>query len=360
MSDILYPISLVQSVKILPVNRVLADEFEDGTTNTRRMWGDKYFKRRFTVQHAPLSRLEANRLRGFHTERNGTYDSFWFRDNPNRGGNAKVRFGQNTEPAREGQLTNIGVLLAETAPTRALPDEREVYGAAGTEPSLWLDPNRVIYFEHPGWTTFTEATLFDASRTEAWPLTYQSGALVLGDVLAQNQYLDATTSWARTTGNFTAVTGTQPACTVIAFLKRATGGTGRKGLITFGATGTGNAMGIGYNAGAYEPYLGGAESWGTALQSNASGDTWRSIAISWPAASNVASFYTNAALIATESETRNYSAGPLVLNAEPDGTDNDTVHKYGQVLVFAAALTLAQVKAVHNLFCAQYGLATVA
>ena len=229
----------------------------------------------------------------------------------------------------------------------------------GTAASAIYDPQRVVYFEHPGLSNYTETTIQDVTRTESWPLTFQSGVNALGGTLTQYQHFDLASAYAKTASNFTPITGSQPACTVIAFLKRASGGAGRKGIITIGAVGAGNAVGIGYNAGSYEPYLGGAESWTTATQSNAVGDTWRSFAVTWPITSNVASFYVNAALINTETETRNFVAGPLTINAEPDGTDSDTVHKIGAVLVIPAALTLAQVKAVHNLFCAHYGLAAV-
>ena len=67
----------------------------------------------------------------------------------------------------------------------------------------------------------------------------------------------------------------------------------------------------------------------------------------------------NAALVGNETETRNYTAGPLTINAEPDGTDGDTEHLIAHVLVFPALLTLTQIKAVHNLLGPQLGLAPV-
>lgn len=360
MSDVFYPIAGIGKLKVTPMNRVVADAFEDGTTSTRYLWTDKTFKRRIELDHGPLTIQEYKTLRSFHTQRNGIYDSFWFRDNVNRGGNIKARFAQPMPGEYQKQLRTFGVDLVEVAPLRPLPEYDEVTTAAGTAASAIYDPQRVIYFEHPGLSNYTETTIPDGTRAESWPLTFQSGVHALGGTLTQYQHFDLATAYAKTASNFTPITGAQPACTVVAFLKRASGGTGRKGIITLGATGAGNAVGIGYNAGVYEPYLGGAETWTTALQSNASGDTWRSFAIAWPLASNVASFYVNAALINTETETRNFTDGPLTINAEPDGTDGDTVHKIGAVLVFPAALTLAQVKSVHNLFCAHYGLATVA
>jgi hypothetical protein len=60
------------------------------------------------------------------------------------------------------------------------------------------------------------------------------------------------------------------------------------------------------------------------------------------------------------------AAGPLSLGAAPDGSlicnpSNGMVnHNLAHVLVFPVALTLAQIKALHNLLGYQYGLATVA
>lgn len=360
MSDVFYPLAGIGKLKTTPINRVIADAFEDGSTSARYLWTAQTFKRQIEVDHGPITIAEFNTLRSFYDLRNGTYDSFWFRDNVTRGGNIKCRFAGPMPEVYDRMTRQLGVQLAEVAPLRRLPEPYEIELAAGTAASAVYDPQRVVYFQHPGLSNFTEATIHDASRASSWPLTFQSGSNALGSILAQYQHFDLGSAWAKTASNFTAISGSQPACTVLAFLKRASGGTGRKGIITLGATGAGNALGIGYNAGSYEPYLGGSETWSTATQSNASGDTWRSFAVTWASASNTATFYVNAALIGTESETRNYTAGPLTLNAEPDGTDGDTVHKIGAVLVFAAELTLAQVKAVHNLFCPHYGLATVA
>lgn len=360
MSDVFYPLAGIGAIKTPRFNRVIKDAFEDGSTSARYLWTTQTFKRRVEIDHGPITIQEFNALRSFYTARNGVYDSFWFRDNVTRGGNIKCRFASPIPEEWTSMQRPTSIALEEVAPIRSLPEYDEVDTAAGTAASVIYDPQRTVYFQHPGLSNFTEATIFDSTRTQSWPLTFQSGSNALGSVLAQYQHFDLGAAWAKTTGNFTPITGSQPACTVFAFLKRASGGTGRKGIITLGATGAGNALGIGYNAGSYEPYLGGSETWSTATQSNASGDTWRSFAVTWASASNSASFYVNAASIGSETETRNYTAGPLVINAEPDGTDGDTVHKIGAVIIVPAALTLAQVKAVHNLFCGHYGVATVA
>lgn len=359
MSDVFYPIAGIGKISAPHINRVIADKFEDGTMSARYLWTAQTFKRQVEIDHGPVSVQEFNALRSFYDLRNGTYDSFWFRDNVTRGGNIKCRFAGPLPELWERMQRPLTVQLAEVAPIRPLPEAYEVELAAGTEASAIYCPQRQVYFVHPGQSAYTEATIHDHARAQAWPLTFQSGSNTLGSVLAQYQYFEIGSGWAKTTGNFTALSGSQPACTVIAFLKRATGSASRVGCVTIGATGSGNGLGIGYNNQYYEPYLGGAESWTTARYQNNVGDTWRSFAVTWASASNEANFYVNAALIGAETETRNFTAGPLVINAEPDGTDGDTVQKFGAVLVFPAALTLAQIKAVHNLFCGHYGVATV-
>jgi hypothetical protein len=69
--------------------------------------------------------------------------------------------------------------------------------------------------------------------------------------------------------------------------------------------------------------------------------------------------YVNSAAALTESHTRNFTAGPVALGAAVDGTLK-TAGDVAQVLVFSAALTSAQVKALHNLLGYQYGLSVVA
>lgn len=130
-------------------------------------------------------------------------------------------------------------------------------------------------------------------------------------------------------------------------------------LFGVGAMGAGGAVGLAISAAnAYEPWIGGSEAWGTATQSNATPDTWRSFGITWAAASNTANFYVNGAAALTESETRTYAAGPLSLGAAIDGSLK-TTGNVAHVLVFAATLSFAQVKAVHNLLGYQYGLSQV-
>ena len=58
MSDVFYPLSLIAKQVNTRLNAVTADQFEDGTTATRLRWSAYNFKRRFELQHAPLTLAE--------------------------------------------------------------------------------------------------------------------------------------------------------------------------------------------------------------------------------------------------------------------------------------------------------------
>jgi len=360
VSNVLYPVGLIAGQRIARVNRVVSDEFEGGSVSTRRVWSAQNFKRRFTIEHAPLTRTELKYLEAFYAQRDGGYDAFWYRDNLARGGNASVRFSRALEVnAATPALFGVGVELDEVAPIRALPELAELIAAAGSTPLLWWDSNREIYFEHLG-TATKDPAVFDAVAQANQPAWQGGTALSLGSILAQWQdfSLDGA-RWALTPGNVSGLTGAQPACTVFAIAKAGTISS-KQVLFGVGAMGAGKSVGLAVSAANnWEPWIGGSETWGTALQSNAVNNTWRSFGLTWPSSSNVASFYVNAAAALTETETRAFTAGPATLGAAIDGTLKSTAN-LAHVLVWAAELTAAQVKAVHNLLGYQYGLATVA
>lgn len=356
MSNALYPLGLIQRQTVVKLNRVLGDEFESGATSARLMWTAQYFKRRIELQHSPLTLAEFRYLRSFWSQRSGRYDSFWFRDNAQRGGNVSVRFASDIPEQYAGRAFSVGVSLQEVAAIRALPEFDELAAAAGFTPLAWFDANRERYMPHAGAVT-TDASAYDASLNAdaAW----QAGTLPLGNYAAQYQHYAFTGSeWARTAGNVSGLTGAQPACTVFAIVKHGTVSS-KQVLFSVGAMGAGKAIGIAVSAANfYEPWIGGSEAWGTAKFENSAINTWRSVAVVWAASSDTASLYVNGASALTESETRAFEAGPLALGAAIDGTlkaSGNVAH----ALVFAGALSQAQVKAVHNLLGYQYGLATV-
>jgi hypothetical protein len=343
----------------------VADEFENGSTMTRLIWNAQHFKRKFEIAHGALTLAEYRYLRSFYSQRSGGYDGFWFRDNVNRKGNANVRFASSLADDHDGTLFNAQVTLEEIAAIRALPEWDEVATAAGYTPALWYDANREFYLSHAG-TVLTDTSVYD-SANQNYGAPWQAGALSLGGSAAQYQTYNFTgTNWARTASNISELAGAQPACTLFAIVKQSTTAT-KQVLFSIGAMGAGTALGIALAAdNRYEPWLGGSETWTNARQNNSAADTYRSLALVWTGSSNSVTLYTNAASVGTDSVTRSLTAGPAALGAAIDGTlkanagASMTNNSLAHVLVFAGALTLAQIKAVHNLLGYQYGLSTVA
>src|SRR3990167_8891722 len=301
MSNVFYPLSLIGKLRSSKFDRTLADEFEDGTINTRRACAAQNFKRRFDLRHSPLTLAEYRHLRSFYSQRSGKYDSFWFRDNVNRDGNASVRFASELPPEYVGRGIGIGMLLDEAAPIRALPEFDELATAAGATPPFWYDANREIYYLHAGTTGSGEANAYDSMLL--FPAPWQGGtALPIGDILAQYQHYAFTNSqWAKSASNIALLTGSQPACSVFAIAKHGTISS-KQVLFGVGAMGAGAGVGIAVSAANYyEPWIGGSETWGTARFENSAINTWRSFAVTWPASSNVASLYGTGAAALTES-----------------------------------------------------------
>lgn len=358
MSDVLYPLGGIAAQNVAQIDRVVRDEFEAGNSAARRLWAAQTFKRRFDVTHMPLAFAEYQSLAGFFTLR-GTYDSFWFRDNVNRGGNAKVRFVDALAKARGPAVYDLKVALAETAPLRTLPELNEVIDGAGAAPATWWDANREIYYEHNR-TVYKESSVWDGALNENRPVWQGGTALNLASILAQWQnFAFANSEWAKTASNVSQFAGTQPACTVFAIARHGTISS-KQVLCAVGAMGASHAVGLAVNASnQYEPWIGGSETWTNAKSTNSPISTWRSVAVTWPVTSNNATLYVNAVSIGTDANTRSFTAGPATLGAAIDGTlkvTGDLAH----VIFFAATLTLAQIKALHNLFAYQYGMATVA
>lgn len=365
MSNVIYPLGIINHQKVTPFNKVVADEFENGGTMTRLLWNPQHFKRKFEIGHAALTPLEYRHLRSFYSQRSGGYDSFWFRDNVNRKGNASVRFASALPDDHDGVLFNVQISLEEIAAIRALPEWDEVTNAAGQSPVLWYDANREFYLRHAG-NVISEPSVYD-SANQNYPVAWQAGALSLGGSTAQYQTYDFTgTNWAKTSSSISELTGAQPACTLFAIAKQSNTST-KQVLFSIGGVGAGTALGLALAAdNRYEPWLGGSETWTNARQNNSSSDTYRSLALVWAASSNSVTLYANAATIGADSVSRSLTAGSLSFGAAIDGTlkanpgGGMTNNSLAHVLVFSGALTLPQIKNVHNLLGYQYGLATVA
>lgn len=364
MSDVIYPIGLVADCKIKRMARVAADEFEDGSTSTKALWPLKYFKRRIEIQHADLKYDEFLALRSFYRQRNGRYDSFWYRDNINRSGNYKVRFANDIDVGMSRHMLKLPVQFEEVAPIQALPEYDELAAAAGFTPALWYDANREYHLSHKGSSVYDlTGRTWDATLLGKYPATWQGGTFWnhFNSHLAQYQSYGFNTPWAKTAINISEIAAGQPACTLFALANHPTMAS-KQVLFAIGAMGTGNAMGLAIGAdNKYQPWTGGSETWDATLFTNSPNFTWRSFAITWAASSNVAKFYVNAALHGTDTITRNYTQGPAAIGAAIDGTllSLNTISAQ-HFIVFPGELTLAQVKAVHNLLGYQYGLSIVA
>jgi hypothetical protein len=364
MSNSLYPIGLIESQKVTPANSVVSDTFENGGTMSRLQWPAQNFKRRFALTHSSLTLAEWRYLRSFYSQRSGNYDSFWYRDNINRRGNANVRFSAALVEQQDGVLFNATPQLDEIAAVRALPEWDELTAAAGTAPLFWYDANREFYLSHLG-AILTEPAIYDAAN-QVYPAMWQSGGTNLTGAGAQYQAYNLQAAWARTAANIAGLATGQPACTLF-LIHQFTGGTILEPmpqvLCAMGGVGTNAGLGLqfDYNTG-YRPWIGSAGTWTNAYQPFAF-NTWTSLAVVWPGGSNNGSLYANAALIGTDTNTRAYAVGPASVGAAPDGSltngASDSSNNLAHVMAFAGALSLAQIKAVHNLVGYQYGLAVV-
>lgn len=361
MSDALYPLSAISAQKITPYSRVVADEFESGETSTRRLWAARNFKRQVVFQHPPLTFEEFRYLRSFYQQREGLYDSFWFRDNINRGGNLKCRFTKPMSFDKSSMVYRVDVSLDEIAPIHVMPDLDEIEAAAGSPVIAWYDPQRERYTLNLGSVT-TEAALADNARG-AYPGVWQSSTtLPLAGIAAQWQYLAFTgTQWARTAGTVTEVIGDKPNCTILLFA-RCSSSASVQMLAGIGDMGAETALGIIYNGGTngFEISLGsGTYVSGPSLYN--SGDIWKGLAVT--SADNNLVLYADGAPWGNDSGiVRTFAPGKFSVGAAPDGTmicnpSNAMANaNIGTVLLFAATLTADQVAAVHNLFAYQYGI----
>jgi len=367
MSNLFYPVGLIQNLDIQQMDRTLVDAFENGTTSARSYWAANNFKRIFQITHAPLKPAEFKYLKSFYAQRSGQFDTFWFRDNIGRNGNASVRFSQALYHERHQQvvtLTKQYVNLAEVAPIRALPEFDEVTAAAGSAPVIWYDANREYYLQHCG------AVILDPLGQTLdvmgnYRATWQAGTINFGSsIFGQYQYYNFSgVEWAKTAANITQLAGTQPACTIFCIFKASVSAANQV-LFSIGNNSTGGALGVALkSSNAIAAWLGGA-TYGPDMSYTA--DTFMSAAIAWVGSSNEHSVYLNAAYqYNSSSYARSLVAGPLVLGAAPNGAlianpSNAMANcNLAHVLVFAGNLTLAQIKAVHNLLGYQYGLATV-
>lgn len=350
-----YPLEYARLTK-LPTNRVVADTFDDGGSSTRRLWTAQYFRRRFEIEHMPLTLAEWQYLRSFYSQRSGRSDSFYFRDNAERKGNFLVRFAQDLPVTiTPAQMRQVRVLLEETAATRELPEIDEIYTAAGSEwPLFFYDANRMRYYTHAG-TAYTESGIHDVR--DAYALTAPGDAPVLSgyDSSLANYWAFTGTRYAISGSNVT-LSGTQPALTLFCqvYSQPANGVTDEL-LLQVGNHGL-----VLNTSNDFTPWLSAGGTWTNAKSSNGVGAQWRSVAAVWTGSSNTGALYVNGASIGSDSNTRSYTADVVSLGAAGDGSITLDGGRLQNVMAFNKALSLAQIKALHNLFAYQFSLAEVA
>lgn len=370
MSDVLYPISMIDSLVSTPFAPVVADEFRVGTTSTRLNWTAQYFKRQFQLRHAPLTLQEFQYLRSFYSQRSGLYDYFWFRDNVHQEGNAKVRFSQPLPRQFQGSARILQVEMEEVAPVRALVEWDEVLAAAGTAPAFWWDPCRELYYSHLG-SIISASQVNDfyvPNGSSTIPAVLQAGVFtdVFKGTVEQSQYFRANgTAWAKTSANLAGITGSQPAVSLFCFARHSAN-LNHQCFFSVGAAGTGTCIGLGMdNTGAYSIYSGSnATNYG--LVANSPVDTWRSIAVTTTLNVNEFKMHINGGVGSQELSTRSYSAGPATLFANASGSavanpsGSGAKSDLAQCMIFVGVqLNQTQIKALHNLFCSLYGVASV-
>ena len=375
MSSVYYPLGPIGSLDVRRIDRTIADEFEDGSTQARRLWTAKYFKRRFSMKHENLNDTEMRKLAAFFTARDGRYDSFIYRDNHNRAGNAWVRLAGDFPIQRGGaKVYSPTIEMEQTAPVRELvgiDDITTALVAAGSTdvPLCWYDANRAITYTHLG-TAYGENKVPDWSGN-GYDLAWVSSQTKAIASLSSGSQLYDLWAWANgyyATGAAAGIAGpalggvSQPAFTILAILYNHSGAySGPMVVGHIGGVSSGSALGLQISGDQLKPWVGASEAWtGAALPS----DAFCSAACVWAASSNTATSYVNGTSTAAGSNSRSYvqSAGSIF------AASNGTKHSYGvqfylaHVLMFNAALSQAQIKAVHNVFVHQYssyGLATV-
>ena len=355
MSAVFYPLSLIAKLKSSKADRTLQDSFEDGSTSARQLWLPQNFKRKFELTHAPLTPDEFRYLRSFYSAR-GTFDSFWFRDNVNRDGNAQCRFTQPFLPEYVGRGRPLTMQFEEIAPVRALPEQEDILAAAGSSPVLFWDANRELYYLHAG-TAYTPESANTWDTMRAFPGTWSASPMVLGNTTAQGQgYQFDGTRYAKS-ASIAAMNGKTEA-TIFCHALAQNDGTNKVAVIYGTSTSSGRCLGLYVTpTGFWYGFIGGG--FGT-TNSFSNGAVWRSVALT--VSGTTASLYSNGSLVGTETLGASLSllTDVFTIGALNDGTSPLAANSLvGNALLFSSALSGPQIAALHNLFASQQGLATV-
>lgn len=366
MSDVMYPIGNLD-LSVTLEDRVVTDEFESGGSSARTYWPAGFFKRRFDIQHDALVKADFEYLQSFHRAR-GRYDPFWFRDNENRGGNAKVRFASSFNQGKDADRAAYrpSFQLDEIAPIMGMPQIADVIAAAGVVPTAWYDPNREIYMPHGAASNLIiEGDAYDVGQSFPlhW-LSLSSNLLYLQETLSQYQtYGFDGFNHAIGTANPTFASNV---CSLFIAFKGVPGSGGNGVIMSVGTQGSNSCFGIGMDGvGALiVPFTGtaGGAPW-TNCRRAGSSSVFQTIAVTFDASN--ARMYVNGALFGTDAFTNSFAAGPISIGSKSTGASildgaSPNTNKLGDAMLFAGTvLTLAKIKALHNLVAHRYSLAQV-
>lgn len=363
MSDLIYPLALIGGELQLDKSaRIIRDQFEAGTESRRAMWPDHHFRRRWGFTHTGLTEQEAIVLKEFYGDRNGSYDSFWFRDSVNRSGNHKVRFDENYVPSHSRMNRSMEVRLTETSTRRSLPSIAEVTTAAGgVAPALFFDPNREAIVTHLG-SKYFETTPWDAASIAPRGLWYGTGDRFTGLTTAYSHYAFSAASYALGSPPAGLTLSSGGAVFVIA---RAPTFSTRQIAFGIGKNASYEAIGLVMHPdNRFEPWTGNTLQFASAFLINSPANTWRSFLVNYQSSGTSLHLSVNgASLINGTMASPITLAAPTgwSLGAAPDASQPATVD-IGCAIYFPSVLASNGAVAaplLHNLFAAQYGLALV-
>lgn len=356
MSSVMYPLSVIAKLQQSEMDRTVKDSFEDGGTYARNTWGLQTFKRQFQLQHSALTLAEWNALRIFYRARTGQFDPFWFRNNLDRTGNAKVRFAKSLQPQFSGNTRNVTVDLEEVAAIRCLPDMAELTTAAGSTPLAWYDASREKYLVNLGTVLQPEsAYVYDAYETNR--ATWQAGSIDLGTSRVEQwqNYLFDGTRYAATPA-IAGIAGITAATLFVQVLTPTTFSTINPVWIGGSTGGTGFGLNLNNVTNKWFGLVGTTSTAGFAASTQ---NTWQSLALTMSGTS--ISIYKNGVLIGTETlgTSLALTSNPLYVGYSPvNALPAISGTKIANAMAFTSQLSGAQIKAIHNLLAYQRGLAT--
>lgn len=334
-------------------SRVVVDPIEAGIESRQAMWGSKMFRRAFRLTHSGLTEAEAIILNEFFADRQGTMDSFWFRDSINRSGNHRVRFNESLKPSITRENRSVEMNLVEVGPREQLPTVDEATeGAGGNAPLIWIDANRERVTSHIGVDTF-ESGGYDVVSRSDFGIWEGAGARVGGLAGPFSWYPFAGSSW------LSSYQSAAPINLVIHVVFRAPASSTKQVIFSVGEVGAGSAAGVCLTAaGKLEPWYGGTEVF-TGASYTCPANTWLSVTIPFYGPPNYETrLYINGVAfgsVVSGVSRALMAASAIALGAAPNGSlpfFGDVAH----ALVLPITMGSGDFPTLHNLLAPMYGL----